>query len=145
MKSYAVTGLLSALLFITAVALFNYWVDPNCIYRFQSADVARMSRVNQGYTMRMSKPWQVTQLGPEAAVIGSSRTAPIRPRHSSWEGIRTFNLSMPGITLYEMKHTIRHAHKQRMTAEIRPSLPRGWLWPLVIGLLLGALLALVLA
>ncbi|MEP5567748.1 MAG: hypothetical protein ABJN62_07945 [Halioglobus sp.] len=93
-----------------ATILFNTWVDPYNVYRFSSADTQRMSRIGQGMTMRLSKPWQVNQRGAEAAIIGSSRSGSIPPKHKLWLEKRPFNLSMAGLTLYEMLRTIEHAH-----------------------------------
>jgi hypothetical protein len=94
----------------TAIFLFTMWADPYNIYRFGSADAERMSRIDQGLTMRLSKPWQVNQLKAEAAVVGSSRSGSIEPHNKQWQGKRSFNLSMAGLTLYEMLSTIEHAH-----------------------------------
>ncbi len=103
-------GLLLAL--VVSVGLFNLWADPYSIYRFHSADSDRLSRLDQVYTMRLSKPWQVARVKPSAVVIGSSRAAPIRPSHPSWAGDRGFNLSMPGMSLYEIKRLLEHAHAE---------------------------------
>lgn len=102
-------GWLLALL--AGIGLFNLWVDPYSIYRYSSADTDRLSRLDQVYTMRLSKPWQVAVVSPDAVVIGSSRTAPIRPVHASWSSHRGYNLSMPGMSLYEMKRLLEHAHQ----------------------------------
>lgn len=122
MKRYLHLSLACLALLAAAVGGFNFWADPYSIYRFDSADVERLNRINQIFTMRLSKPWQVNALRPRAVVIGSSRSASIRPRHPNWRDAPSFNLSMPGLTLYEMRRLIEHSHA------------RGGLEKLVIGL-----------
>lgn len=112
MSNYIRQGLLSFVVLSVAIAGFNIWADPCNIYRFGSADAARMSRINQGMSMRLSKPWQVFQANATAAVIGSSRGGSISPSHPSWQNKVSFNLSMAGLTLYEMLRTIKHAQAQ---------------------------------
>jgi hypothetical protein len=109
MKNYIQQGLACLLLLAVAVALFNIWADPYNIYRFSSADADRMSRVDQTYTMRLSKPWQVLQHQPGAAIIGSSRSGSIAAPGEYWQGMDALNLSMAGLTLYEMQRMIEHA------------------------------------
>ena len=110
MKNYIRQSFIYLLLLAAITIFFNTWADPYNIYRFKSADSERMSRINPTYSMRLAKPWQVFQARPQAAIIGSSRSGSIPPRQSRWPERRTFNLSMVGMTLYEMQQTIAHAH-----------------------------------
>lgn len=100
------------------IALFNAWADPYNIYRFRNADAHQMSRIDQGLSMRRSKPWQVGLRNATAAVIGSSRSGSIPPVHSQWQDKNGFNLSMAGLTLYEMLRTIEHAHANGPLTEL---------------------------
>jgi hypothetical protein len=109
MTRYLRNTLFLTLALCSAVAAFNYIVDPYSIYRFSSADSDRLSRVEQFYQMRISKPWQVAQLKPTAVVVGTSRSAGIHPEHPSWAGQQSFNLSVPGMTPYELLRFIEHA------------------------------------
>ncbi|MEH6592215.1 MAG: hypothetical protein V7746_18270 [Halioglobus sp.] len=110
MKQYLAGSLIALLLMAAGVALFNYWVDPYAIYRYESADTDRISRLNQTFNMRMSKPWQVAQVNPSSLVIGSSRAGTVPPSHELWAGEESYNLSMPGLTLYEMLRLIQHVN-----------------------------------
>lgn len=108
--NYYIRHTLCALLVLIAVIVsFNIWADPYNLYRFKSANAERMSRIDQGLSMRLSKPWQVRQLRPDTALIGSSRSGSIKPHHQRWGAMRSFNLSMAGLTLYEMLLSIQHA------------------------------------
>ena len=117
MNRYLTQSLAIVFTLLAGVALFNYWVDPYAIFRIQSATTERISRLDQVYTMRLAKPWQVSQLQPSAVVIGSSRTASIRPS-GQWARGRGYNLSMPGLSLYEMTRLVEHAHHQSGLARL---------------------------
>ena len=109
MTRYLLNTLFLTLALCSAVAVFNYIVDPYSIYHFENADTDRLSRVEQFYQMRLSKPWQVTQVKPTAVVVGTSRSGSIRPTHPSWAEQPSFNLSVPGMTPYELLRFIEHA------------------------------------
>lgn len=110
MKGYLIKTI-GLLLFATLlVAGFNVWADPYAIYRYGSADTDRISRLDQVFNMRLSKPWQVVQGRPDALVIGSSRSGVVPPGFSAPDGRSAYNLSMPGLTLYEMLRLIQHAN-----------------------------------
>ncbi len=110
MKNYALlTGIISIAI-IGLCGMVNYIVDPFVIYRLNIADTARLSRIEQFPNMRLYKPLQVNQIKPDALVIGSSRAGGIRPADAGWDKKSSYNFSIPGITLYELKRSIEHAH-----------------------------------
>jgi hypothetical protein len=109
MTRYSLNIIFLTLALCSAVAVFNYIVDPYAVYHFKNADSERLSRVEQFYRMRLSKPWQLPQIKPTAAVIGTSRTGSISPNHPSWPEQQSFNLSVPGMTPYELLRFIEHA------------------------------------
>lgn len=47
------------------------------------------------------------------SIIGSSRSGTIRPEHSQWQELKGYNFSVPGLTLYEMNRSVRHAHARQ--------------------------------
>jgi hypothetical protein len=98
------------LLLLCGFATFNFIVDPLLLYQQAQGDEQTLNRINQFDKMRFSKPYHVKQIKPDAVIIGSSRSGTIRPHHRAWQGLTTYNLSIPGITLYEMNRTVRHAH-----------------------------------
>ncbi|MEH6582658.1 MAG: hypothetical protein V7754_12035 [Halioglobus sp.] len=110
MKKYLVTvGLLSALLF-GACGLVNYLVDPFQLYHFNIGDADTLGRVEQFENMRFYKPQHVRRVKPEALVIGSSRSGGLQPEQPSWQGLASYNFSVPGITAYEMLRSVQHAN-----------------------------------
>jgi hypothetical protein len=118
MKNYLIGTFILLLVMAGVVVQFNFWTDPYSIYRYESADPDRISRIDQIFYMRMSKPWQVAQAKPSAVVIGSSRTGAVRPGAESAGGKGSYNLAMPGITLYEMLRLIQHANSQGNLARL---------------------------
>jgi hypothetical protein len=109
MTRYSLNILFLTLTLCSAVAVFNYIVDPYAVYHFKNADSERLSRVEQFYRMRLSKPWQLSQIDPTAVVIGTSRTGSISPSHPSWPEQQSFNLSVPDMTPYELLRFVEHA------------------------------------
>ncbi len=91
------------------VGLFNYRVDPFGVYQFKQANADSLSRIDQFYHMRITKPWHVLQAKPTAIVVGTSRSATVIPQHPTWAPHRSYNLSVPGLTVYEMYRFIEHA------------------------------------
>ncbi|MFT5483867.1 MAG: hypothetical protein ACI9GW_002526 [Halieaceae bacterium] len=112
MKNYLYMTLALVVSILFGVGLFNSWADPYTIYQFEPKEPDRISKTGQVFFMRLSKPWQIAQAKPAVLVIGSSRTAPLRPRHASWMGASAYNSSMPALSLYEMQRFIQHAHAQ---------------------------------
>lgn len=109
MKRYLLLTATLTLGFCLLVGLFNYRVDPYAIYHFKQANSRWLSRIDQFYHMRVSKPWQVFQTKPTAIVLGTSRTGTVPPQHPAWSENRGYNLSVPGMTVYEMLRFIEHA------------------------------------
>ena len=109
MTRYSLHILFLTLALCGAVAVVNYRVDPYAVYHFKNADSERLSRVEQFYRMRLSKPWQLSQIKPTAVVIGTSRTGSINSGHRAWPEQQSFNLSVPGMTPYELLRFIEHA------------------------------------
>jgi|GEM_PF-6336570 len=113
MKRYLLVTASLTLAFCLMVAWFNYRVDPYGIYHFRQANADWLSRIDQFWNMRLTKPWQVLQAKPSAIVVGTSRSATVRPQHPSWPKGGGYNLSIPGMTMYEMLSFIEHAQAVR--------------------------------
>jgi len=95
--------------FCGAVAVFNYAVDPYRFYRKDKFDDTSLGNNTQFLSNRLIKPWVVRHKKPTAIIIGTSRSAVIRPRHSTWPEGHSYNLSITGQTVYEMLRFIEHA------------------------------------
>ena len=91
-----------------AVAWFNYQVDPYVMYHYADASDERLNRTNQFWSFRVTKPWHMLTLKPTSIVLGTSRTAVIRPS-AFWPKESSYNLSVPGMTVYEMERFIELA------------------------------------
>ena len=109
MKRYLLITTLLTLGLCLMVALFNYRVDPYAIYHFRTANGDSLSRIDQFFHLRVTKPWLVVQTKPTAVIVGTSRSATVHPQHPDWPQQRSYNLSVPGLTIYEMLRFIEHA------------------------------------
>lgn len=109
MKRYLLIVVAFTLGLCLLVSLFNYRVDPYALYHYEQANADRLSRIDQIFHMRITKPWYVSETKPTAVVIGTSRSGAIRPRHPTWPQEGSYNLSLPGATAYEMLRFIEHA------------------------------------
>lgn len=110
MKRYVIIFAALTLAVCAAVALFNYRVDPYAVYRFDHADQQSLGRIDQFYHLRLTKPWLVAQVKPVAVIAGTSRSATLHPRHPTWPEGGSYNLAIPGQTIYELRRFIEHAH-----------------------------------
>lgn len=110
MKRYLQLVAALTVLICLAVAAFNYVVDPYGIYRLTTADSKRLSRIDQFYFMRLSKPRLLPRLKPDAVIVGTSRSSTIKPQHPAWQSNRGYNLAVPGMTVYETLRFVEHAH-----------------------------------
>ena len=113
MTRYLSVLMITALGLCGSVAIFNYVVDPYAIHHFEKADEEYLSRTDRYWHMRTTKPWRVRQLKPSAVIVGSSRSASIHPGISAWNNQPSYNVSVPGMTIYEMYRFIQHSHANR--------------------------------
>ena len=110
MTRYLSVLMITALGLCGSVAIFNYVVDPYAIHHFEKADEEYLSRTDRYWHMRTTKPWRVRQLKPSAVIVGSSRSASIHPGISAWNNQLGYNVSVPGMSIYEMYRFIQHSH-----------------------------------
>ena len=113
MKAYLVQCLLWLALCLGALALFNYSADPYGVFHPGHWGAERINRIDQTWLMRLTKPWQVKNLKPDAVVIGSSRTGTLSTTAVAWKDQRAFNFSVPGLTPHEMLRFVMHAQAQQ--------------------------------
>ena len=110
MRGHSLTILLVTAVFCLLFAVFNYLADPYLIHRWDKVSDERLSRIDHFNLMRFTKPWHVEHSQPTALVVGSSRTGRIAPDHARWDSERAYNLSMPGMTIRELRRFVEHAH-----------------------------------
>lgn len=91
---------------ISSVVAFNYLTDAFGIYGADSAE--KLSRIDQFYHMRSSKPLILLNKKPQKLIIGSSRTARLVPSMSGYNDY--YNAAIPGATLREIQDLIEFAH-----------------------------------
>lgn len=109
MRRYLFTVVLVAGLLLGTVGAFNFMVDPFLLFHHRDGNAAQLSRIDQFYNMRLYKPYHIRRIRPVNVIIGTSRSADIRPHYPAWNGQPSYNFSMPGMTLYEMDQLVKHA------------------------------------
>lgn len=108
-RRYCVITIAALTLFLGGITALNFSVDPLLLYARKDAGSRQLSRVDQFPNMRLYKPLHVSRLQPEIVIIGSSRSGTLRPGPVAGKRHRSYNFSMPGITLFELESAIRHA------------------------------------
>ena len=88
---------------------FTYSADPFGLYVDDSE--ASMSRIDQFYHMRSSKPLQLLRKRPEQVILGSSRTARVAPSDLSLTDI--YNAAIPGATATEVRDLLLFTHRNQ--------------------------------
>jgi hypothetical protein len=111
-KSFVILFMAASLAVMLCLAWLNFSVDPFAMYSGPDRDPMMISRVEQFPHMRLSKPWQLRRLQPEAVVVGSSRSGKFPPAHATWSGYVGYNAAIPGLTPREMLHFVEHSHAQ---------------------------------
>jgi len=109
MKRYVIIFAALTLAVCVAAAGFSYRVDPYGIYHFEHANAQTLGRIDQFYHLRLTKPWLVMQTKPVAVIAGTSRSATLHPKHATWPENGSYNLAIPGQTIYELSRFIEHA------------------------------------
>lgn len=94
---------------IGGTAAFTYVTDAFGIY----GDVTEtsLSRVDQFYYMRKSKPLIILNKQPQNLIAGSSRAARLNPMNSGLNNY--YNASIPGATPTEIRKLIEFSHAQK--------------------------------
>ena len=113
MKRYLASVGLAMLLVISGIVSFNYFVDPLGLFHFRDADVATLNRIELFDRMRLQKPLHVNRVKPDRVIIGSSRSGTLQPPRQDRQVLNAYNFSMPGLTIYELNRSVKHAHANR--------------------------------
>jgi len=103
---YLTTLSLVLVILLGTVALFGYATDPFGLYRDGSAKA--LSRIDQFYHMRSTKPLQLVNKKPQRIIVGSSRAARLSPSERNLTDI--YNAAIPGATPNELRDTLSFAH-----------------------------------
>ncbi|MFT4518482.1 MAG: hypothetical protein ACI9JM_000863 [Halioglobus sp.] len=105
-KHYLTSLLLTLSVMVIATLCWTTSVDPFGIYGNDSD--AALSRIDQFYHTRSTKPLIVQQKMPSNLIVGSSRTARLSP--SSAKQNTFYNAAIPGATPAEIRQILEYAH-----------------------------------
>jgi hypothetical protein len=116
---YLRAWLLSALLLIGAVAVFNLLVDPYGLFRLITIDEFNRIKSQAGHRAEMFKRHSAERVRPNALILGNSRAeVGFDPDSTAWplQMRPVFNLALPGTgpdtALQQFRDVLRHTMPQ---------------------------------
>ena len=108
---WVVAGILAAM---ATVAGLNWIVDPFSI--FGAPTIPRFNANKPDYVdhLRLTHVYRVQRIEPDCILLGTSRTGRgLAPGHPALKNLRCYNLSLPAISMYEMRRYLQHAQAIR--------------------------------
>lgn len=112
--SYLRTLTLSALVLLGGVAFLNWLVNPFSL--FDPPTLPRVNANKPGYIehLRLTHAYRVAVDKPDCILLGTSRAGRgLRPDHPALDHLHCYNLSLPAISMYEMRRYLQHAQAVR--------------------------------
>lgn len=113
-KTYLRTLALATLLLCAGIAGLNWLANPFSL--FNPPSIARLNVTKPGYIehLRLTHAYRVAADKPDCIVLGTSRTGRgLRPDHPALARLHCYNLSLPAISMYEMRRYLQHAQAVR--------------------------------
>lgn len=95
---------------LACIAGLNWLVNPFSL--FDPPTISRLNVNKPGYIehLRLTHTHRVAAQRPDCILLGTSRTGRgLRPDHPSIAQLDCYNLSLPAISMYEMRRYIQHA------------------------------------
>ena len=108
-RKYTVTVVATAALASLCVVAFCFIVDPYKLYPAVPG-LSPQTSINLLFVMRLHTPHAVENVRPSVLVTGNSRAATFPPELLGKPGDTSYNASLPGATLREIRRMIEHAH-----------------------------------
>lgn len=112
--SYLRTLALSALVLLGGVALLNWLVNPFSL--FAPPTLPHINANKPGYIehLRLTHAYRVAADKPDCILLGTSRAGRgLRPDNAALSQLDCYNLSLPAISMYEMRRYLQHAQAVR--------------------------------
>jgi len=111
-KQFLLNFLAAFFVSASAVAGFNYLVDPYGLFSSPRVQGFNVKKPKAGDRSRVVKPYQVLRVQPRTLVAGNSRPEMgIDPQSACWEPAQrpVYNLGTPGAGMYMQVRGIQHA------------------------------------
>ena len=108
-RAYLIGTLSIVVALAGCIIILSFVVDPYNMYP-RDNDARPRQHADLFYHLRLHKPYAMQRVQPEHLIIGSSRSARLPPHYL---GQLSYNASMPGITMLEMRRMVEHAHAIR--------------------------------
>jgi hypothetical protein len=112
-KTFLYSFLASAALVLTAVAGFNWVVDPIRLFEPPVVERLNLHKPLWFFGQLISKPYAIRRQQPDALLLGTSRAGvTLDPRHPAWRGYRPYNAALAGTSTRVHYHSFEHARAQ---------------------------------
>lgn len=108
--AYLRTLALTALILLGSVVSLNWLANPFSL--FDPPTVHRINTNKPGYIehLRLTHAYRVMADKPDCILLGTSRAGRgLRPDHPALRELSCYNLSLPAISMYEMRRYLQHA------------------------------------
>lgn len=106
--------LCAMLTLLGSVSIVNWVVNPYSL--FNPPNIPRINSTKPGYVehLRLTHAYRITTYKPDCIILGTSRAGRgLRPDHPALSDLRCYNLSLPAISMYEMRRYLQHAQATR--------------------------------
>lgn len=101
---------LSSVLVVGGIAGLNWLINPFSL--FDPPPIKQLNVNKPGYVehLRLTHAYRVARDKPDCILLGTSRAGRgLRPDHPALSHLRCYNLSLPAISMYEMRRYLQHA------------------------------------
>ena len=108
-RNYSITVLAAAVLASICIIAFTYTMDPYRMYP-EVPGLSPGTSVDLLLVMRLQAPYAVEHVRPDVLITGNSRSATFPPELLAQGNEASYNASLPGASLQEVRRMVEHAH-----------------------------------
>lgn len=108
-RRYLVVATVCFVVLSAFVVTFSYLLNPFAIYP-NGGQLRNDRSIDLFWHIRLHKPYRMQEVKAENMIFGSSRSGRLPPELLTESGESTYNASLPGGTLYEIRRQLEHAN-----------------------------------
>ena len=109
-KKYSINFLLSILLILLSISVFNWLVNPYDIFLSPNIEGVNLYKSEVERYTRLSKAYQIENIKPEVIFLASSRGLVFTDDMLADGDVSAMNLSLASGSTYELYRMLQHAH-----------------------------------
>lgn len=112
LSTYTRRFLVAVTTIMLLTALFNFVINPFDLFPVPVIRGINRIKIETEHRQRLTKPYTVARLKPDAVIIGTSRALQIDEQHPGFRPLRAYNLALASATAYENFRYIEHAEAE---------------------------------